>query len=284
MQETDLDVPENKLLRYLGVAFVSILLATLVLKGLDLIVTRGQARIPKPPKMPEQFVLRPEFETATGKTKGGTAFGVRVEGDPRRLVMTALHLVDTTTGGGPADVKRVLLRDAFGPESGVPIGSATTFLVLPAAAHGKESESGDVAALWASDDSYFPTVSLAAQNPAQGDSIWLVCPILKGAPEKQRFHRAVVDSVVEGDLVYWFDNAELDFTATNGAPLVNQAGEVVAINLGGAIEGGKRSGFGNPVERFRAALKQAVAATPDKGALKGDPVKRPKPPPPPPPK
>ena len=41
MQEPELDVPENKALHYVGVAFVSVLLAVLVLKGLDLMATRG---------------------------------------------------------------------------------------------------------------------------------------------------------------------------------------------------------------------------------------------------
>jgi hypothetical protein len=283
MQETELDVPENKVLRYAGVAFVSVLLATLVLKGLDLIATASQPRIPKPPtKLPETFVLRPEFETATGKTRGGTAFAVRLQGDARRVVLTARHLVENTTGGAPADVKKVFFRDAFGVESSVPMGSAASFLDLPSAPHGKTSEAGDVAALWAGDDSYFATVSLATENPVKGDSIWLVCPILnaKGDKAKQRFHRAVVEGVAEGDLVYWFDNAQLDLTATNGAPLVNESGEVVGINLGGGPEGGRMSGFGNPVERFRGLLKTAVTATPDKGAIKSDPVKRPPPPPP----
>jgi hypothetical protein len=281
MQEPDdLDVPENKPLRYLGVAFVSILLATLVLKGLDLIVTRSGPQIPKPPaNLPQQFVLRPEFETAQGKSRGGTAFGVRVDTDPRRLVVTAIHLVENTAGVTPAEVKKIFLRDAFTVEGSVPIGSAVRFLDLPAASHGKTSEAGDVAALWASDDSYFGTLSLAEKNPAPGDHIWLAGPVLKGAPEKQRFHHAVVDSVTDGDLVYWFDNLQLDLTATNGAPLVNVDGQVVGISLGGGLEKGKMMGFGNPVERFRAAIKKVLTETPDKGAVKSDPVKRPPPPP-----
>jgi hypothetical protein len=227
--------------------------------------------------MPDLFVLRPEFEVGADKKAGGKAFGVRVEGDPRRLAITALHLVENTTGGPPSGVKRVRFRNAFGAPTGDVIGSATSFVDLPgAAAHGQTSSLGDVIAFWAADDSYFPTVSLASKNPAPGESVWLVCPILKGAPEKLRFHHAVVDSVVEGDLVYWFDNAHLDITDTNGAPVVNSNGEVVGINLGGSLEKGRMSGFANPVERFREGLKQAVLATPDKSAIKSDPVKRPK--------
>jgi|GEM_PF-1107522 len=277
MQEPELDVPENKALHYVGVAFVSVLLAVLVLKGLDLMATRGGSRAVRPPKLPDQFVLRPEFETAAGKNRGGAGFAVRVEGDARRLVLTALHLVENTAGGPPAGVKKVYFRDAFGSEGGVPIGTATAFLEIPSAAtHGKPSEAGDVIGIWAAEDCFFPTVPLATQNPAPGESIWLVCPILKGAPEKLRLHHAKVDSVTDGDLVYWFDNSNLDVTDTNGAPLVNSAGEVVGIHLNGALENGKMSGFGNPVERFREPLKQAAKATPDKAAIKDEPIKRPK--------
>jgi hypothetical protein len=44
--------------------------------------------------------------------------------------------------------------------------------------------------------------------------------------------------------------------------VLNSAGEVLAIHLGGGAAGGELRGVGNPVKRFRAFLEEAAAKSP----------------------
>ncbi len=61
--------------------------------------------------------------------------------------------------------------------------------------------------------------------------------------------------------MYQYDNPKLSKQATSGAPIVEQAGRLVAVNLGGYEDEGQIIGVGNPVGRFRKFLEAATQKT-----------------------
>ena len=93
----------------------------------------------------------------------------------------------------------------------------------------------------------------------EGQSVWLVASLLEGAPADQRLHHAKVLGIHSGEnVLYQYDNPKLSKQATSGAPIVDQAGRLVAVNLGGYEDEGQIIGIGNPVGRFRKFLEAAA--------------------------
>ncbi|WP_144394371.1 S1 family peptidase [Pleionea sediminis] len=70
-------------------------------------------------------------------------------------------------------------------------------------------------------------------------------------------HSATVGKVTNEQIVYIFDNADVNLRATSGAPVINQQYELIGINLaGGELGNGKIIGFANPVQSIIDNLKK----------------------------
>jgi hypothetical protein len=212
------------------------------------------------------FLFRPHFSTTQGKFRAGTAFCVRLDGQDEPVLLTALHLLGPSGGlpaeVAPLDVPRVVrgveLEDCFDAGKRVPVGNAA-LVIAEAARLGKPGKAGDVLAFRVPRTASVHAARLAAQGPAQGEKVWLAASVVGGAPPAQRLHEAqATGTTPEGELVYQFATPGLQLRATSGAPVLNAAGEVVAINLGGYEEGGKVHGIGNPVTQFRPFLEAAA--------------------------
>lgn len=279
----DMDVPENKLLRYVGVTFVSVILALFVLFILDFLTRKSRPVRVSEPLIQERFVFRPEFESADGKFPAGTAFAVKRSGDPRAIVLTAVNLFsprgkfprEIDASELPTYITGVNLNNAFA--DGALLGHCSKVIPIPhAAAAPKESQPGDVAAFLLDPDANVRPMPLGTTNPEVGDTIWMIARVLKGAkPEDRKMHRAYVTGYDEGDILYRYENSKLDLVATSGAPLVNAQGEVIGIHIGPAGGDGELLGFGNPVERFAPFVKLPPLEKP-KDDQKKPKVERPK--------
>ena len=94
-------------------------------------------------------------------------------------------------------------------------------------------------------------LKLAVAAPVNGDTIWLAARV---GESEARLHQATVVQI-DGDWMFFEYAAELDLAATSGAPVLNAAGEVVGLNLGGGkMPDGKFVGSANPVTALRAHL------------------------------
>jgi hypothetical protein len=220
----------------------------------------------KEPPVPDGLIFRPTFETDEGEIRAGTAFPLRLTGYPRPVIVTALHLLgpgggmsrDVSHGEIAKAVKRLRLDDCFAASRTILLESEP--LVIPEAAPiGKSGNAGDLAAFWAPMEEHVYCLEMSEAKPVAGESVWLAASLLRGAPADQRLHGASVLGTDEyGLLLYRYDNPKLSKQATSGAPIVNRAGQLVAINLGGYESEGAVIGAGNPVSRFRKYLEAAA--------------------------
>jgi len=217
------------------------------------------------PTIPAGFVLEPTFRMGEDKIRGGHAFAARLGPALPTVVVTALHLVgraggldhDVPSDELPDRLDVVLLRDGFAPDR--VIATAETVLALPrAAVVGNDSPVGDVAAFVPASARDLSPRPFARTTPRRGDIVWLAAS-LPGADPGRMAHPARVRKLQDGLLVYTFLDADLDLAGANGAPVVDERGDVVAIHLLTERKTEDRlQGMGNPVTAFVTALRAAV--------------------------
>ena len=219
-----------------------------------------------PPHLEGNCLFRPTFNCNSGQIQAGTAFVVEI-GDRRSPVLvSALHLLGPDGGLPkkikPANIDRELQSiELFGlfDDELVAAVSPRTLEMRESAPLGEASKYGDVMAFELDRDVQVGKLKLANSMPEVNEPVWMAGQILDGAPMTKKLHVGQFLGIdYEGDFVVQFANRQLELQATSGAPILNAAGEVVAINLGGWSEDGYKFGVGNPVSRFRGGLLNAL--------------------------
>ncbi len=214
-------------------------------------------------------IFRPVFTTPQGALEAGTVFVAKLDRCKEPVLVTAMHLFGP--GGGlpdpmePDDIRHGVSRaelTGFGRGAKhmlFEVGSLT-----PDEAHaccqGQPMHGvGDVAAFTAPERLDSIALQLSAAPAVPGQHVTLLAEVLAPANAGLR-HDAVVLGMHDGFLMYRFDDPTLNLRATSGAPVVDDAGRVVAINLSSGHtlrnEPAAMVGGGNPV----AAWGDAVGA------------------------
>lgn len=222
-------------------------------------------------------VFKPMFTTPQGALNAGTAFVARFDRCDEPVLLTAIHLFGP--GGGLAQA-----MTADDVKHGVPQAELTGFgrnakhmlfevdsLTPENAQACCTSERmvgvGDVAAFTAPARLKPIALTMAPNDAAAGDQVTLLAP-LAGAADAELRHDAVVVGMHDGFLMYKFDDPNIPLRATSGAPVVDAAGRVVAINLtGGHLskdDPAAMIGGGNPVSAWRGAVEAACQASAQK--------------------
>jgi hypothetical protein len=196
-----------------------------------------------PPGTVVESICRPTFELKDQPLSAGTAFLMEtgVEKQPAVLV-TAHHLlgpmgglpVEVAWADVPKAVKRATCKSIAAPAqswTGVP-------LAIPgAASFNNQTREGlrDIALLTVQAKPAVKPLKLAPAQPRLGDTVWLVAQLVSGAPKDKLLFKAKVARVQDLALNYLVEDPEgtFDLRATSGAPVVNERGEVVAVNLAG---------------------------------------------------
>lgn len=211
---------------------------------------------------PEGAWVRPEFITQDQTLSAGTGFICEVDPGEPPLLLTAQHLFGPA-GGLPRDYlwseMASLVEGGAGYDSeGRRVVTAGPPLTIEGAkAMSADAVDTDIAAFRLVPPTSVHALPLAAALPAVGDPVWLVGQVIDADPAQQR-HAAVVAEVSPKHLVYVFDNV-VELRATSGAPVINGAGEVVAINLGGGEEDGKTFGIGIPSSSIRTRVRAGLS-------------------------
>ncbi len=231
------------------------------------------------PAVANALVVRPEFRAGLASAFGGHAFAARFEG--KTLVLTALHVmdelikkqgVDTTAANAgyrgcelPAVLTKLVLYDLFADnwmlaELGTLEGHGGTgpMLELPDARTGEEEPYSnlDLAAFDATGATFLRPAPLAAEVPSIGQPVWLAASIPgRTSGGGDRTLAATIVEHTERTLIFRYSERDLSGPLyTSGAPLLNAAGEVVGVNVGGGRLDGARVGHANHVVSVRRHL------------------------------
>lgn len=212
-----------------------------------------------PPHVPDRFVVRPEFQSERESFFGSYAFVVAAEDGGQPVVITALHVLDelakfrdidcsdnNTSYTGrelPRYVTSVQLYDPFASNWMLSkLGTAGNMLFLPHAriCSNEPYSQHDIAAFRVAPPSPFRPLPLAVTQPKAGDPIWLAVNL--GRDVRERAAQAVVVENNHQTFVFRFSASARFPLHSSGAPLLNQAGEIVGINVGGGTIDGNKLG------------------------------------------
>jgi hypothetical protein len=222
------------------------------------------------PAVPDRFVVRPEVRSGMESFIGSYGFVVATP-DGGALMITALHVLDELakwksidcseanadyTGRElPQQITGVQLYDPFAPNWMLAeLGTAGSMLSLPNArtCSVEPYSQNDLAAFRVAPPHSFHPLPLAAATPVVGEPIWLASKPAREAEE--RTSQAVVVEIADDTLVFRFALGATIPPHGSGAPLLNRAGEVVGINIGGGILDGHKLGHGSHVASIRHHL------------------------------
>jgi len=204
-------------------------------------------------------VFKPTFLTGYDSLTGGTGFVGQFNGS--YVFVTAHHLFGTATGL-EKDLTPEEARDfaaalaALAMDGRSNIVTSTHMLLIPSArAFSNRDSSKDVAAF------LLPgytgkSLAIARHVCKPGDAVYLYA-----RPRGEDSLKIIPGKVTQNSgtgLEYVYDGGKFNFAGTSGAPVLNEAGEVVGINLGGGEYQGRQFGFANPVQSFGPLILAAI--------------------------
>lgn len=223
--------------------------------------TNSSKTVMTEPVLLENTILRPTFELKDDSFEAGTAFAVDMPDEKVSLVLTALHLFGPDGGLDknipstelPSIVEKVTFEDAF---SGKDCGECIKVLNIPDAKPSPDIDK-DIVAFYYGDNMKVPKLKISDELPKIGESVWLAAPIL-GASKDQKLYKGKVSYSKDKMILYAFDDKTISLQATSGAPVLNNEGKVVGINIGSINKNGQLIGAANPCTSFKKMLKNAL--------------------------
>lgn len=235
-----------------------------------------------PPTIPEGFLFRAVYDTTEGEITNRCMFAVQAPGISRTVLLTSLQTF-TTQGELKRQISADELPQVFrgaklSAEFGLP-GQATADAVIPLTGARRASikylpmfggmpeknapGAGDTAALWGPPAGQVPTLRVASQEPILAETLWLYAHLDHVIVPTPHYHRATAVAMKDDYLVFALHTDDPVMRHTEGSPLLNRAGEVVAIYVAELTgEDGKTMCLGTPLRRFAPALQKALQDNP----------------------
>jgi hypothetical protein len=224
---------------------------------------------PGGPASAASSICRPVFKTGDGDLEAGTAFVVRRSGSDagKNVLVTAHHLFGPDGGLErqhawnelPAFVRSVKCAPM---KKGTPkIAGGRAFAVSGARVHSEKGPACDVA-VFPLADSKAPALSLSSELPPVKSRVWLVAELANARPGAPLLHGATVVQADNEWISFVYDDPTIDIQATSGAPVVDESGRVVGINIGAMTQGKKRVGMAQSSPVLIGAIARGGAGTP----------------------
>jgi hypothetical protein len=233
-----------------------------------LLTTGAAAAMADPPKGVVDTICRPTFELKDQALSAGTAFLMETGVSKQPVVLVTAHHLLGPMGGlstevawndVPKSVKRATCKSIATPAQS---WTGTPLAIPGAASFNNQTKDGlrDIALLTVQGKPTAKPLKLAPAQPKLGDTVWLVAQLVSGAPQEKLLFKAKVARVQDLALNYVVDDpaGTFDLRATSGAPVVNERGEVVAVNLAGGrvADGFNLAGIsGNVVRKALESVK-----------------------------
>lgn len=214
--------------------------------------------------VPNNFILSPSFESIDGTFSAGTAFAVNDLETDNTIIITAMHLFGPDGGLDhsisandlPSYINKATFYNAFDYTL---LAESTNVILIPDAKPAPQINR-DIAAFYIEGNTSISTAEIYDGQLKTGENVWLAAYVIGGAPINQLLHAAKVVESSEDILEFEFENADLDLTATSGAPILNGDGKIVGINIGSKYTlSGKLIGLANPSISFNKLLLNAVS-------------------------
>lgn len=223
------------------------------------------------PLIRDKFVIRPEFCVGYNSFFGSYGFIVKTE--IGAVMLTALHVMDeliktnnidatlsnkSYTGKEiPSLIDKVNMYDVSQERWMFhELGVCEAMLTLPEARLGAEEPNSalDISGFKVNNDHLFNPSSLASTTPSIGDTVWVG---IKTSDSPQPL-KAVVVNVSQNGMVYRYQSEQTRIQYSSGLPILNNEGEVVAINVGVGHYEGFKFGHGNPVQSINKHLSSTT--------------------------
>jgi hypothetical protein len=117
--------------------------------------------------------------------------------------------------------------------------------------------SKDLAIFNTSDIPELQVLELADAMPKKGDRVWVFAR--QRGDTTPALCPATVDQADPDKLTYIFDNADYRLPGTSGAPVLNEQGKVVGMNLAGGTTSNKQfKGWANPIIGIRSEMASVL--------------------------
>lgn len=198
-------------------------------------------------------LYKPTFLLDDRSFAAGSAFLTRVAvGRHEEFVLvTCFHVL----GGTPADIRAAVGLSMTQPP--VVVVGSRNLPIKGAHVMSDSSAAGEVAAFPVLNvPARAPFLRLAADAPKVGDRVYLFAHVVGTA--MPQLYGARVAAITSDYLDYVLDGAGLELGGTSGAPIVNEKGEVIGINAGGAKIAGELHAYANPAGTFVLKIQNAL--------------------------
>lgn len=211
------------------------------------------------PTPPSDVVFKPTFLTGYDSLTAGTGFVARFK--ENRVFLTAHHLFGPAAGLehdlSPSEAK-AFAAAMVGSSMNHPevlLTSSAMLLIPTAKAFDQNDATHDIAAFHLP-QYQGPALSVSITPTKKGDKVYLLAR--PRGEEKLRLISAVVSRAGNDSIEYFYDESDVNFAGTSGAPVLNDSGDIVGINLGGGNHKGRTFGFANPAVAFVPLVSSAL--------------------------
>jgi hypothetical protein len=204
-------------------------------------------------------VFKPTFLTGSDSLTAGTGFVLSLKDSV--VFITAHHLFGPAAGLerdlAPSEAKEFAAAlAALSMTHRSLVLTSSEMLLIPSAKAFDQRDAGHDIAAFRLSGYRGPSLSTSEVELKKGESVYLYARP-RGEKELRLIH-ARVTRIGTDVIEYVYDESGVNFAGTSGAPVLNEKGEVVGINLGGGDTNGKTFGFANPASSFASLVIAAL--------------------------